>query len=1054
MDEIKAGVTVMQDFCRQGTDLFKSYIDYLDREETQRNNGIQAYNLYHDYMGNPEKTTGLFTSEKDTLTLQEKRELKEIFNVAQDNDSIMWQTVISFDNRWLEHNGLYDSEKKFLDEKKIKEVARMSVNRMLEKEGLENAVWSAAIHYNTDNIHVHVATVEPYPMRELQLYKGQLEYRGKFKLKNIEACKSSVVNEIMLTREVNLKINNIIRNRIVKEKQGRRLAEDPDIRASFLQLYDSLPDMPKNMLNYNNKVMSKCHPIIDSISKAYLEKYHSQEYAEFLALLKRQNDLYSEAYGRSDKSYEESKKNELFQRLGNAVLKEVKIYGENIDKKIKEVEMPEVPISMWPIHVGKPELKSGELIESNRSVPIKGAVVEVLKVEADIRKTMPKESQIEQEAFSLKLSRRHQRAEISSTLQREMEQMEYFLNLNDTRECESEKNQFFKREDMGKGKSALENKYDRWFKEFKALRIELNPEKDKDINVKAVMKGIENGEKDKNPFILHLQAELMQNGRVLSFDLEGAQQCFLQAFEIFKKDETELSRDCGAKEGFRFDKYVQYRIGKQYNRGLGIEIDNVQAAYWFEKSGTSYAKYALGNLYYNGDGVEQDYEVAFELYEEVSDDNAFASLKCAEMYKKGLGCDASIEDSERYYEKAFGQFMMAEEKQPDELYEYQLGRMLFVGEGCVPNLAQSIEYLEMAAEKKNIYAEYLVSKIYIDENIDEKIPKAIERLTELADKGEHSNAQYALGKLYADIEKEKYYNLEKGLAYLEAACSQEHEYAQYFLGKLYTDSEREIYDMNKGIGYLELSAVQGNEFAQYRLGKLYTDSTFEIYDLLKGIGYLELSAEQENEFALYQLGKLYTNSELKIYDMEKGIGYLQRSAEQGNGYAQYYLGKLYLDPESDVYYLRKGIDYMEQAVCNGNEQAQYVLGAAYLNKEGEIYNPEKGIDYIIELAEKGNMYAQTKLGCEYLKGDNVERDINVARNWFSEAAKQGEQFATDILKDMQSYGMDNRKGRGLGELDKALRSLQRSMDEEHQETIRSMKLYELEQEREPEQLEV
>lgn len=39
----------------------------------------------------------------------EKKELKRVFEKAQENDSLMWQTVISFDNRWLEENGLYQS---------------------------------------------------------------------------------------------------------------------------------------------------------------------------------------------------------------------------------------------------------------------------------------------------------------------------------------------------------------------------------------------------------------------------------------------------------------------------------------------------------------------------------------------------------------------------------------------------------------------------------------------------------------------------------------------------------------------------------------------------------------------------------------------------------------------------------------------------------------------------------------------------------------------------------------------------------------------------------
>lgn len=358
MGKIVAGVTLMQDFCRPGTDTFQSYIDYIDREEAQRNQAIKTYNLFNDYMGNPEKSTGLFTEGKNHLTFSEKSELKDVFQKAQNNGSIMWQTVISFDNLWLEKNGLYDSKNGFVDETKIKETVRIAVRRMLEKEGLENAVWSAGIHYNTDNLHVHIATVEPYPMRKTMLYQGKEEYRGKFKLKNLELCKSSVVNEIMQTREVNLKINNIIRKDIVAAKKERQLSEDVDIRKKFLRLYEEVANIPQNMIHYNNGIMSRQRTLIDEISISYLEKYHKETYEEFQNLVKRQSDLYSEAYGRYDRFYEESKTQDLMERLGNAVLKEVKTFEKEIDKSTEAVLKTEPVGNSIPYLVQKTEVKN------------------------------------------------------------------------------------------------------------------------------------------------------------------------------------------------------------------------------------------------------------------------------------------------------------------------------------------------------------------------------------------------------------------------------------------------------------------------------------------------------------------------------------------------------------------------------------------------------------------------------------------------------------------------------------------------------------------------
>ena len=312
----------MQDFCRPGSDKFQSYIDYIDREEAQRNNAFSTYNIfsdyeqYNEYMGNPEKSSGLFTADKDSLTYAEKKELKSIFEMAQDNQSLMWQTVISFDNRWLEKNGLYDPEKKVLDEQKVKETVRKAINRLMESEGMDHAVWSAGIHYNTDNIHVHVATVEPYPMREKMLYEGNLEVRGKFKQSNLNKCKSVVVNEIAQTKEINFRINQIIRKDIVDYLKEYELAADPVMKEKFLGLCEEISSIPKNMMNYNNRAMAPYRSRLDEISRLFLDQYCPEKYQELTEILDRQSKLYEEAYGgQKFNYYKEDKLQDLMQRM-------------------------------------------------------------------------------------------------------------------------------------------------------------------------------------------------------------------------------------------------------------------------------------------------------------------------------------------------------------------------------------------------------------------------------------------------------------------------------------------------------------------------------------------------------------------------------------------------------------------------------------------------------------------------------------------------------------------------------------------------------------------
>lgn len=350
MGNIKAGVVVVTKFCRAGSNKFTSYINYIDRKEAARTANSSKYNLYQDYMGNPEKTTGLFTQVTNDLSEIEKENLKSIFEKAQENDSLMWQTVISFDNRWLEKNGLYDTEKQMLDEEGIKSITRNAVNKMLELEGLEQAVWSGAIHYNTDNIHVHIATVEPEPMREKKEYiqyqyrtvegkkirepqrdaSGNMikkeEYKGRFRQSSINSCKRSIVNQILHEKENNQQINSIIRGSIVDQKQKHPLANDRKLKNEFIKLYQKMPDCNRNMWNYNNPIMASVRSDIDNLSTHYLKQYHKKEFTEFQKRIGEQNEKYQEAYGTTGRKYEEGKMRDLYTRLGNAILKEIRNY--------------------------------------------------------------------------------------------------------------------------------------------------------------------------------------------------------------------------------------------------------------------------------------------------------------------------------------------------------------------------------------------------------------------------------------------------------------------------------------------------------------------------------------------------------------------------------------------------------------------------------------------------------------------------------------------------------------------------------------------------------
>lgn len=476
MDGIKAGVTLMTKWVDASSSKFGGYIDYIDREEAVRNDNIEKFNSYMDYMGNPEKTSALFTAQKDNLNADEQAALKADFASAQNNKSLMWQTVISFDNRWLAENGLYDMETQTLDEDKIMEYTRGCMNLMLKEEGMMNsAFWSASIHYNTDNIHVHIATSEIQSERRkgikstyyfsprwcqendviiidsmqnyektvdrervkrlceeaglppgrwfnfqcdnkggiigdiltdesiskeetpdfLRLLHEEESYIGKWKLGTINKGKGYIINQSEQQREMNMLINNVIRGSILERRKSMKIQEDADLKEMFLNIFYSLPE-DKRQWNYASNTLGNAgRDKLDMLSKAFLDKYFVSELKELSSLLQKQEENYRRAYGEGAENtnfFAENKMKDLYKRLGNSILKEMREYDKNIKTQEKRERERTVEVSNGDRANRGKNIQTGKSNKRKRSGRI-GSNHELDRALRMLRKSMEKDLQ-------------------------------------------------------------------------------------------------------------------------------------------------------------------------------------------------------------------------------------------------------------------------------------------------------------------------------------------------------------------------------------------------------------------------------------------------------------------------------------------------------------------------------------------------------------------------------------------------------------------------------------------------------------------------------------
>ncbi|MGG0391130.1 MobP2 family relaxase [Priestia megaterium] len=343
VSSVTPGVVLKTKFATSNLKAYQEYVDYVDREDAKKEYGAheKLFTLYQDYLANPDKTSSLFTDQSDGLNEEEKKNLKQVFETAQANNSIMWQDVITFHNPWLEEQGLYDSRRHTVDEKKVMDITRQAVNDMLKREKLNgSAVWSAAIHYNTNNIHIHIATVEPHPTRE----------RGMRKQSSLDAMKAKVVNQMTNRRENQKKINELIRKDMVdhKKKDSSLAWRNRELKPLFLLVYNYLPK-DKRKWQYSYNTLKPLKPYIDTLSEKYIQKYHPKEYQQLMKTLDGEVNELKKAYGEGKvnqyryKNYKQNKIDELYKRMGNAFLQEMKTYDKKQQRAQHLIEHAKSP---------------------------------------------------------------------------------------------------------------------------------------------------------------------------------------------------------------------------------------------------------------------------------------------------------------------------------------------------------------------------------------------------------------------------------------------------------------------------------------------------------------------------------------------------------------------------------------------------------------------------------------------------------------------------------------------------------------------------------------
>ena len=511
-----------------------------------------------------------------------------------------------------------------------------------------------------------------------------------------------------------------------------------------------------------------------------------------------------------------------------------------------------------------------------------------------------------------------------------------------------------------------------------------------------------------------------------------SQQYYSKAFEDFHKLLSIVSMSDDKRDNWT-KSYLNYRIGKMYEYGLGVTQDYNSAIEHYKLSENKYAYFALGNIYKYGSGVETDYAKAFDYYMRSLSSKGgmpFASYAVGQAYELGQGVEKDLSSAHNFYAEALNGLEKVFTKNHDDNISYKIGMMYLNGKGTDIDLECAEKYLLLSADSNNYKAQYMLGKLYQSDN-KKDLQKAEKVLIKGAENAQDKTGlcEYSLGKLY--LSQERY---DKAASYLERSAAKDNYYAAYTLGKLYQEQFNDNALAEKHLMHAAEHKDDVMGIAAYRLGKLY----LSFQDKRKALQYFIKAADKDNVYGMYAAGKILLDSR-KSTEVSKGIRYISSAADKDFEPAIYTLGKYYSSFNNT-----KAKEYLKRSAFEYNDpNAQYILGKVYLSENKN----EMAEKCFRQCALNGNNSGQLAYGLMLLRDGQKK----AAYQWLRKSARSGNDIAKKIISGKKADIPFEFRLAGCMQaqrtlLHKSSSMLRNALKSEEAKTARLMREFEIEQE--------
>lgn len=985
-----------------------------------------------------ERSYGAFTSTKDNLTAADLDKIRQQERASRSEGCPKYAGVISFDNAYLRKYDFIVGN--MLDRQALVDAARKGINAMIDKSqklDANNCYWVGAIHVNTGNVHIHYQLVEYHRLEDRRItYKN----RGQDKveqaaLDELKRVMTHCIDKSIAAQELTRFQRDVLAPSIKNEFAG-----------SIKKINALIDKIPENLKSSGKKwsYARQSEPIKNEIQSCIRSVISENPTLSIMfdtylhKLDEIQATLFRKRYGQNSRwaNYKENElngkngdgKDGFYSRVGNSFLNICREYYMTKDKNIQidnNIPEPKTYLS---------EKESEGFSEKNESDYNNGISSQKSKVylsenkKDDFEDAMPYDSlensdipdDLEMYLSSRNYDELYEPNAPDYSTDIFPQEPEAYLSENDKSDQAVER----LRIDWSKNyKLALDYMYGN--EQNKSAVIKKDPEKAFEIL------SIES--KSGNIIATYDIGKLYDSQMLKSNDGDTlSQQYYSKAFEDFHKLLSIVSMSDDKRDNWT-KSYLNYRIGKMYEYGLGVTQDYNSAIEHYKLSENKYAYFALGNIYKYGSGVETDYAKAFDYYMRSLSSKGgmpFASYAVGQAYELGQGVEKDLSSAHDFYAEALTGLEKVFTKNHDDTISYKIGMMYLNGKGTDIDLEYAEKYLLLSADSNNYKAQYMLGKLYQSDN-KKDLQKAEKVLIKGAENAQDKTGlcEYSLGKLY--LSQERY---DKAASYLERSAAKDNYYAAYTLGKLYQEQFNDNALAEKHLMHAAEHKDDVMGIAAYRLGKLY----LSFQEKRKASQYFIKAADKDNTYGMYAAGKILLDSR-KSTEVSKGIRYLSSAADKEFEPAIYTLGKYYSSFNNT-----KAKEYLKRSAFEYNDpNAQYILGKMYLSENKN----EMAEKCFRQCALNGNNSGQLAYGLMLLRDGQKK----AAYQWLRKSARSGNDIAKKIISGKKADIPFEFRLAGCMQaqrtlLHKSSSMLRNALKSEEAKTARLMREFEIEQE--------